>query len=104
MKLLKEFNVNKDGASPIDPDNQSAIKLRKNRIFHAWTKLVEVHYVLEGVAKLNLLDQLDHFTKTPSRDWFHKFRKMLELVSSTCTREGRVEGMKAVLTSEHLTT
>ena len=57
IQLMKDLNQPIDYAVPLHCDNQSAIRLAENPVFHARTKHVEVHYhflrekVLQGKQK-----------------------------------------------------
>jgi hypothetical protein len=74
-------------------DNQSAIKLAKNPVFHARTKHIEVHHhfvrerVLGGEISLDyiLTDQqlADIFTKPLPRRKFEQHRNRLGITSLT---------------------
>ncbi|XP_042443979.1 filament-like plant protein 7 [Zingiber officinale] len=97
-KILKESLTNKnndlhqpvDYAVPIYYDNQSAIRLAENPIFHARTKHVEVHYhfirekVLQEEIEMRQIrtdDQVvDLFTKGLSASKFKRFRDQLGIV------------------------
>lgn len=74
-------------------DNQSAIKLAKNPVFHARTKHIEVHHhfvrerLLRGEIELHYIstdDQpADIFTKPLSRTKFEQHRTALGIICST---------------------
>ena len=71
-------------------DNQSAIRLAENPVFHARTKHVEVHYhfirekVLQEEIEMRQIktdDQVaDLFTKSLSIGKLEKFRRQLNIV------------------------
>jgi hypothetical protein len=79
-------------------DNQSALKLAKNPVFHARTKHIEVHHhfvrerVLGGEVKLDYIptDQqpADMFTKPLSRTKFEQHRATLGLTSLSLLSRG----------------
>lgn len=98
-QLLKDLHQPSDYATLLCCDNQSAIHLAENPIFHARTKHVEVHYhfirekVLEEKVELrqiNTEDQVaDLFTKGLSGSKFEKFRRCLGMMKRL---EAGVEG------------
>ena len=88
-----------DYAVPLYYDNQSAVRLAENPVFHARTKHVEVHYhfirekVLEEEVELKQIkseDQVaDLFTKGLSGSKFESFCHQLGMVKIL---EADVEG------------
>ncbi|CAO2815987.1 unnamed protein product [Amaranthus hypochondriacus] len=78
-------------------DNQSAIQLAENPVFHARTKHVEEHYhfVRENILRGEIqLEQVkidgqiaDIFTKGLGGPMFDKFRKQLGMTSKLTLRE-----------------
>ena len=83
MQLLRDLHQLVEYAIPLYCDNQSAIRLAENPVFHARTKHVEVHYhfirekVLEEEVELRQIktgDQVaDVFTKGLSSNKFEGF-------------------------------
>lgn len=63
MRLMKDLQLLVDYVVPFYYDNQSAISLAKNPIFHARTKHIEIHYhfirknVLQGEIDMEHLTQ-----------------------------------------------
>ena len=90
QKLLSELSVPQFGAIPMFCDNQSAIQIAKNPIFHEHTKHIEIdchfvrHHHLAGSISLPHTyssSQLTHFfTKSHIVAWFHHFLSKLLLV------------------------
>ncbi|XP_062103182.1 uncharacterized mitochondrial protein AtMg00810-like [Humulus lupulus] len=90
MQLMKDLHQSTDNAILLYCDNQSAIRLAENPVFHARTKHVEVHYhflrekVLQEeieMQQINTDDQVANiFTKGLSTIKFSKFRTQLNLV------------------------
>ena len=88
--FLKEIGYEQGGSSLIFSDNQSAISLAKNPMFHQRTKHVEIHAyfikekVLDGIIHLeycpSTLNSTDLFTKTLPEAQFCKLRDAIELV------------------------
>ena len=82
---MKDLNQPIDYTVPLNCDNQSAIRLAKNHIFHAWTKHVEVHYhFLREKALQEELEMrqvktkeqvADMFTKALNSSRFHELRE-----------------------------
>lgn len=80
MQLLQDLHQPTDYAIKLYCDNQSAIRLAENPIFHARTKHVEVHYhfirekVLQGEIKMKYINTEgqveDVFTKGLSSSKF----------------------------------
>lgn len=78
QQLLKDLSVQVPSPPVLYCDNQSALQLARNPIFHGRTKHIEVdlHFVLEGVASQSLVLQflpivhqpVDLFTKALSTD------------------------------------
>ena len=94
---LKDLHQLVDYGVKLSCDNQSAIRLAENPVFHARTKHVEVHYhfvqekVLRGEIQLEQVktdDQVaDIFTKGLGGQKFEKFRKQLDMTSRLTLRE-----------------
>ncbi|XP_042423573.1 uncharacterized mitochondrial protein AtMg00810-like [Zingiber officinale] len=90
IQLLNNLHQLVDYAVPIYCDNQSAIRLAKNPIFHARTKHVEVHYhfirekVLQEEIEMRQISTDDQvanlFTKGLSASKFKRFRDQLGIV------------------------
>jgi len=88
--LLKEIRYEQGGSSLISSDNQSAISLAKNLVFHQRTKHVEIHAhfirkkVLDGIIHLeyypSTLNFVDLFTKPLLEAQFCKLRDSIRLV------------------------
>ncbi|MCO5593044.1 hypothetical protein L7F22_047049 [Adiantum nelumboides] len=89
-RLMADLGVGQDTANTIYIDNQSALTVARNPVFHAHTKHIEVHYhyVRERLStreislayvptKVNLADL---FTKALSREKLEAFRKALGLL------------------------
>ena len=89
VQLMKDLNQPTDYAMPLYCDNQSAIHLVENRLFHAWTKHAEVHYhflrekVLQEELEMSQVksdDQMaDLFTKGLNTTRFQKIREQLKV-------------------------
>jgi hypothetical protein len=90
IQLMNDLHQQVDYAVPLYCDNQSAIRLAENPVFHARTKHVEVHYhfvrekVLQEEIEMRQIrteDQIaDLFTKGLSIGKFEKFRCQLNVV------------------------
>ncbi|MCO5552308.1 hypothetical protein L7F22_005819 [Adiantum nelumboides] len=88
--LMADLGVGQDTADTIYTDNQSALVVARNPVFHARTKHIEVHYhyVRErlsageiSLAYVPTQDNLaDLFTKALSREKLEAFRKALGLL------------------------
>ncbi|MCO5557505.1 hypothetical protein L7F22_011070 [Adiantum nelumboides] len=89
-RLMADLGVGQDTANTIYTDSQSALAVARNRIFHACTKQIEVHYhyVRErlsageiSLAYVSTQDNLaDLFTKALSREKLKAFCKALGLL------------------------
>ena len=98
-QLLKELQQQTDYAIPLHCDNQSAIRLAENPVFHSRTKHVEVHYhfirekVLQEeieMRQVNTEDQAaDLFTKGLNTSRLTKLREMLNMVDKESLEESR---------------
>ncbi|KAL5549787.1 hypothetical protein UlMin_005018 [Ulmus minor] len=90
IQLMNDLHQPVDYAVPLYCDNQSAIRLAENPVFHARTKHVEVHYhfirekVLQEEIEMKQIktdDQVaDLFTKSLSSGKFEMFRYQLGTV------------------------
>ena len=89
VQLMSDLHQPLDYSVPLYCDNQSAIRLAENPVFHARTKHVEVHYhfirekVLQEeieMRQINTDEQVtDLFTKGLSTGKFEKFRRQLSM-------------------------
>ncbi|KAI5076587.1 hypothetical protein GOP47_0008652 [Adiantum capillus-veneris] len=87
---MADLGVGQDTANTIYTDNQSALAVARNLIFHALTKHIEVyyHYVRERLSagEINLAyvptqeNLADLFTKALSHENLKAFRKVLGLL------------------------
>ena len=86
-----DLSVGQDSATTIYTDNQSALAVARNPVFHARTKHIEVHYHyvrerLSAGEKISLAyvptedNLVDIFTKALPREKFKAFRKALGLL------------------------
>lgn len=99
-RLIQEMFSALDYPIPIHCDNESAIKLAGNPVFHARTKHIETHYhfVREKVLaqdiqlqKIRTEDQVaDIFTKALGKAKFEVFRDALGIVDSKFALRGSV--------------
>ena len=90
IQLMNNLHQLVDYAVPLYCDNQSAIRLMENPVFHARTKHVEVHYhfikekVLQEEIEMRQIktdDQVaDLFTKSLSTGKLEMFRRQLDIV------------------------
>lgn len=97
MQLMEDLHQSTDYAVELHCDNQSAIQLAENPVFHARTKHVEIHYhfirekVLQGQIKMQYIktaDQVaDLFTKGLSGVKSEEFRKQLGMIARSTFRE-----------------
>ena len=88
--LQDELGVTDAGPTLIYEDNQGAISMAKNPVFHKRTKHVQIryHFVREAVEQGTIIleycrtdDMLaDRFTKALARDQFEKLRAGIGLV------------------------
>ena len=88
--LQEELGVTETGATLIYEDNQGAISMAKNPVFHKRTKHVQIcyHFVREAVEQGTIIleycrtdDMLaDSFTKALAHDQFEKLRAGIGLV------------------------
>ncbi|KAK3005199.1 hypothetical protein RJ639_016441 [Escallonia herrerae] len=89
-RLINDIYAKVDYVIPIHCDNESAIKLAENPVFHARTKHIEVqhHFVREKVLeqeialeKVRTGDQVaDIFTKALTKEKFEMFRDALGVI------------------------
>ena len=87
---MEDLHQKVDYAVPLHCDNQSAVRLAENPVFHARTKHVEVyyHFIKEKVMKeeiemhqIMMDDQVaDLFTKRLSIEKCENFRSQLNMV------------------------
>ncbi|GKV02865.1 hypothetical protein SLEP1_g15248 [Rubroshorea leprosula] len=90
--LLKDMGVPQPPATDLYYDNQSAMQIAHNDIFHERTKHIKVdyhfvrHHVAQGIVHLVLIgsadQQADLFTKAHFHGRFHTLVSKLKLVSS----------------------
>ena len=88
--LLKDLGVSTSSTTPLYCDNQSAIHIAHNDVFHEWTKHIEINYhfiryhLVHGVFKLisvSSKDQLaDIFTKSHPKGRLRTLVDNLKLV------------------------
>ena len=96
-QLPKDLHQLVDYGVKLSCNNQSAIRLAKNSVFHARTKHVEVHYhfvrekVLRGEIQLEQVktdNQVAYiFTQGLGGPKFERFRKQLGMTSRLTLRE-----------------
>jgi hypothetical protein len=101
QKLLSSLGQLVDVPIVIYCDNISSILLANNPVYHARTKLIEVHYHFikeKSLAKeidiihVSTEDQVvDIFTKVLGTDKLRKFRKMLGVLEVDLNLRGSVE-------------
>ena len=97
IQLLQDLYQSLDYTVELYCDNQSAIKIAKNHIFHGKTKHLEVHYhfirekVLQGHIEMKYIktrDQVvDIFTKGLSEPKFEEFKKQLSMTTKSKIKE-----------------
>ena len=90
IQLMNNLHQLVDYAVPLYCENQSAIRLMENPVFHVRTKHVEVHYhfikekVLQEEIEMRQIktdDQVaDLFTKSLSTGKLEMFRRQLDIV------------------------
>ena len=100
-RLIQDVTTKMEFPIPIHCDNESAIKLAGNPIFHARTKHIEVHYhfvrekVLNEEIKLQKVSSKDQvadiFTKALAKTLFEKFRTDLGIVDQEHALRGSVK-------------
>ncbi|MCO5564805.1 hypothetical protein L7F22_018473 [Adiantum nelumboides] len=88
--LMVDLGAGQDTANIIYTDNQSALAVVRNPIFHACTKHIEMHYhyvrerLSAGEISLTYVPTQDNladlFTKALSREKLEAFRKALGLL------------------------
>ncbi|XP_059066397.1 secreted RxLR effector protein 161-like [Cryptomeria japonica] len=97
-RIIEDLQTPQISSTPLFIDNQSAIKMAKNPVFHDRTKHINTkihlintkihliwHHVKDGSIYLNYcptVDQPDILTKALGREKFEKFREMLGLTPS----------------------
>ena len=101
MQLMKDLYQLVENAVQLYCDNQSAIHLTEDLVFHARIKHVEVHYhfvrekVLRGEINMKYVrteDQVaDIFTKRVSGVKFEHFRRQLGMVSKHIFLKGSIK-------------
>ena len=101
IQLMNDLHQRVDYAVPLYCDNQSAVRLAENPVFHARTKHVEVHYhfirekVLQEEIEMRRIktdDQIaDLFTKGLNASKFENFRRQF----------GMVKGMRVDVEGEY---
>ena len=89
--FLKDLGVSTSSVTSLYCDNQSAIYIAHNDVFHEWTKYIEIdchfinYHLVYGALKLILVsskDQLaDIFTKSHSKGGLRTLVDNLKLVS-----------------------
>ena len=87
---MDDLGVGQQSATTIFTDNQSALAIARNPMFHAHTKHIEVHYhyVRERLSEGDIImtyvptqdNPADLFTKALPREKFEAFRKALGLL------------------------
>ena len=97
MQLLQYLHQSSDCAVELYCDNQLAIKIAKNPIFHGRTKHVEVNYhfirkkVLQGHIEFKYIkteDQITNiFIKRPGVSKFEHFRRKFSMITRSKIRE-----------------
>ncbi|KAM7479031.1 hypothetical protein LguiA_027244 [Lonicera macranthoides] len=100
-RLIQEVTTKQEHSVPIQCDNESAIRLAGNPVFHARTKHIEVHYhfvrekVLNQEIKLQKVSSKDQvadiFTKALAKATFEKFRTDLGLIDQEHALRGSVK-------------
>ena len=100
-RLIGDIYCEVDYAVPIECDNESAIRLASNPIFHGRTKHIEIHHhfvrekvlnqevELKGVHTSNQV--ADIFTKALAKSKFESFRAALGVVNSKYALRGSLE-------------
>lgn len=91
-RILEDLQTPQGSSTPLLIDNQSAIKMAKNPIFHDHTKHINTkyhlirHHVKDGSIQLKYCPTADQpadiFTKALGREKFEKFRGILGLIPS----------------------
>ena len=89
--LLKDLGVSTSSATPLYCDNQNAIHIAHNDVFHEWTKHIEIdchfirYHLVHGALKLfsvSSKDQLaDIFTKSLPKGRTRDLVDNLKLIS-----------------------
>ena len=110
VQLMKDLNQITSEEVVIYCDNESAIKLEENPMFHARTKHVEVHYhfirekVLRGEIYLVLVQTneqpSDILTKGLCLEKFSKFRKKLGMIDRDLMMRGSVKDHHQLITEK----
>ncbi|KAK3006483.1 hypothetical protein RJ639_016084 [Escallonia herrerae] len=100
-RLISDIYAKVEYVIPIHCDNESAIKLAENPVFHARTKHIEVqhHFVREKVLgqeitleKVRIGDQVaDIFTKALTKEKFEMFRDALGVIDCNHALRGSVK-------------
>lgn len=100
-RLIGDIYCKVNYAVPILYDNESAIRLASNPIFHGRTKHVEIHHHFVGEKVLNQEVELkgvhtsnqvaDIFTKALARPKFENFRFALGVINSKYALRGNLE-------------
>ena len=89
--LLEDMGVVHCGSTILYCDNQSAIKISHNDVFHERTKHIETdchfirHHIRQGTVKLEFVSSInqtaDIFTKAHPPGYFHELVSKLKIVS-----------------------
>lgn len=105
QKLLSDIGCPCEGETTLFVDNQSAIKLVKNPVFHKRTKHIDIHYhfvrekVEENLVKVQYIpsgeQRADILTKALPRDRYKGLQEKLnmKIAKAKCLNGGSVKGV-----------